>query len=131
MRSGLGPLLKWAIVMVSAAIVFLLCLCFFTRYEGIEKSDVARWKAQAIYNACWHYFVEAKSYPDELADLLDDPPYLEGGPKALIDPWGNSYRYELHTDANGESYPFIWTEYTENDRKKIIGWPPQVEPQNR
>ncbi len=66
----------------------------------IDKANetAARATVQAVNEAVTSYYIKNKKMPSSLAQLTegndDDPPILEGGDKAINDPWDNELRYE-------------------------------------
>lgn len=66
----------------------------------IDKANetAARATVQTVNEAVTSYYIKNKKMPSSLAQLTegndDDPPILEGGDKAINDPWDNELRYE-------------------------------------
>ena len=66
----------------------------------IDKANetAARATVQTVNEAVTSYYIKNKKMPGSLAQLTegndDDPPILEGGDKAINDPWDNELRYE-------------------------------------
>jgi hypothetical protein len=61
-------------------------------------------------------------WPNSLEELITPPdggkPLLDGGPSAILDPWGKPY--QLTMGANEEPYLF-----TTSDKGQPIQWPRQ------
>ena len=60
--------------------------------------------------------------PAKIEQVAD---FLQNGKKALIDPWGNEYKFaavkkKLFGDTEVESL-FIWTERTVDGKSKVYG----------
>jgi len=70
--------------------------------EHIKKANETAAKASvdSIKGAVTTYYIQKKKYPTSLKQLIegndDNPPILEGGEGALIDPWDNEFKYEQH-----------------------------------
>lgn len=66
----------------------------------IDKANetAARASVQTVSEAVTSYYIKNKKMPSSLAQLTegsdDDPPILEGGDKAINDPWDNELKYE-------------------------------------
>ena len=66
----------------------------------IDKANetAARATVQTVNEAVTSYYIKNKKMPGSLSQLTegsdDDPPILEGGDKAINDPWDNELRYE-------------------------------------
>ena len=66
----------------------------------IDKTNVTAAKAtvQSVSEAVTSYYIAKKKMPTSLNQLVegsdDDPPILEGGEGALLDPWDNELKYE-------------------------------------
>ncbi len=68
-----------------------------------EKANAAKVRADVsvLGNAIKAYYLDCSKYPSGLEDLIQgsdegwDGPYIEGGPKALRDPWKRPYVYSL------------------------------------
>ncbi len=66
----------------------------------IDKANetAARASVQTVSEAVTSYYIKNKKMPSSLTQLTegsdDDPPILEGGDKAINDPWDNELKYE-------------------------------------
>ena len=66
----------------------------------IDKANetAARTTVQSVNEAVTSYYIKNKKMPESLSQLTegndDDPPILEGGDKAIYDPWDNELKYE-------------------------------------
>jgi hypothetical protein len=101
----------------------------FKRVEGaLEERALLR--AQNIQRACQAWFVKTGGvWPDSLKLLVivnpntGTPPLLEGGNKAIIDPWGAPYQFEVRMDEKGTERLHVWTVSPYEDGMKRIVWP--------
>lgn len=70
--------------------------------EHIKKTNETAAKASvdSIKGAVTTYYINKHKMPSSLSQLIegtdDNPPILEGGEGALMDPWDNEYKYEQH-----------------------------------
>lgn len=70
--------------------------------ENLKKANVtaAQASVKSLSEAVTSYYIKNKKLPTDLVKLTegsdDDPPILEGGEGALIDPWDNEYKFEIH-----------------------------------
>ena len=66
----------------------------------IDKANetAARTTVQSVNEAVTSYYIKNKKMPESLSQLTegndDDPPILEGGDKAIYEPWDNELKYE-------------------------------------
>lgn len=66
----------------------------------IDKTNetAAKSTVQAVSEAVTSYYIKNKKMPSSLSQLVegsdDDPPIIDGGEKAINDPWDNELRYE-------------------------------------
>src|SRR5687768_612621 len=81
---------------------------------GQTEKDAARLQIKGpLTDAVKTYYLRNnKQYPDNLQILLD--PSVKGGPyleevSALVDPWGQEYKYDKGGQKNGGRRPDIWT----------------------
>lgn len=67
----------------------------------IDKANetAARTTVQSVNEAVNSYYIKNKKMPSSLNQLVegsdDDPPILEGGEKAVYNPWDNELKYEI------------------------------------
>jgi hypothetical protein len=118
--------------MVAFAMLAFACFAFFLfvglmRYtDGDGKTSHARLECQNLQKACKSYYAICNEYPKALSNLVQPPfqdkPLIEGGVRALIDPWGNPYRFEIVKDQNGtgDEFPVV---FTVNPKGRKIAWP--------
>lgn len=99
----------------------------FKRVEGAHERE-AMLRMQKIEQGCKNYYVvNDEKWPASLRDLSEKrggkPPLLEGGLKAVTDPWGAPFRFEVVTDASGSERVRVWTLSPYGDGKKELVWP--------
>jgi hypothetical protein len=108
------------------AVVLLLS---FSAAQAADKDDAkvkaARITVRNLDIAAKVYYVKNGFVLAKLEDLVNgangQKPYIEGGEKALLDPWGKQYQYDSNGPKNDGKTPDIWTETPD---KKVIGnWP--------
>jgi hypothetical protein len=111
-----------ALLTVGALVVY----AGLTRYDGsVSKDTSAFLNSQNIQKACKEYHLETGAFPIRLTDLIgDEKTYIEGGERALIDPWGKPYQYAIINDSNGEAMPVVWTTVPGSfGRERVVSWP--------
>jgi hypothetical protein len=89
-----------------------------------SKSIYAKLQVENTIKACLSYQSIYGKYPNDLAALVGidgERPFLEGGEKAVYDPWGNPLKYALVPDAKGNMEPYVWSERTVDGKLAIIG----------
>ena len=70
--------------------------------ENIKTARVTAAEAtvKSIGEAVSTYYFKRKKLPTSLSELVegsdDDPPIIDGGEKALYDPWDNELKFEVH-----------------------------------
>lgn len=97
-----------------------------------EKEKLALTSARTLENATKQYHLKFGAAPEKLADLVKPPfgmPFIEGGEKALLDPWGKPYRYVATPDERGVVRSYVWTERGVGGKAKVIGNKPPVKKQ--
>jgi hypothetical protein len=101
----------------------------FKRIEG-SLEDQAMLQAQNIQKACMAYYVKHRGvYPSSLMLVVvkdpdtGSPPLLDGGGKAIIDPWGAPYQFEVRADEKGLKRLHVWATSPYGDGKKRIVYP--------
>jgi hypothetical protein len=120
---------------VAIVLFFLLALACFAfilfvgsmRYtDGDGKTYHARLECQNLQKACKSYYVICNEYPKALSNLVQ-PPFqdkslIEGGVRALIDPWGNPCQFVIVKDSNGtgDVFPVV---FTIDPKGRKIAWP--------
>lgn len=86
--------------------------------------ETAARDAKKLRSAVLQYYARHQAYPDELDDLVTEKNgrarLIDGGPNALIDPWGNRYRFDVVAGSGGFDEVVVWTEAPTGER---IGWP--------
>ena len=80
--------------------------------EGREKR--AALDARTLTVAAKAYRIKHDKWPEKLADLTkgtkDEPAYVAGGEKALLDPWGKPYKFAIAEDEKGQEQVYVWSE---------------------
>lgn len=101
----------------------------FRQVEGALEEQ-ALLQALSIQKAGLAYYTKTGGvYPDSLKLLIvkdpntGTPPLLEGGNKAIIDPWGAPYQFKVRLDEGGVERMHVWTISPYGDGKKKIVWP--------
>jgi hypothetical protein len=103
-------------------------------FKRLEKAleDRAMLQALNIQKAALaHYARTGGIWPPNLGVLAaKDPdtgvgPFLAGGRKAITDPWGAPFQYEIWQDASGRERLFVWTVIPYGDGKTKLVWPRQ------
>lgn len=70
--------------------------------ENLKTANItaAQASVKSISEAVTSYYIKYHKLPTQLTQLTegsdDNPPILEGGEGALIDPWDNEYKFEVH-----------------------------------
>lgn len=94
------------------------------RYLDDAKVNNARLNAQNIQKAMKSYRINSdQSWPPDLTYLIGGDggkPYIEGGAKAITDPWGNQFQFTVIQDQTGDEIPVVFT-FTPQGRK--VAWP--------
>ena len=88
------------LLVVVAIIGILGTIAIQNVVEHLKKANVTAAEAtvKSVSESVTAYYIKNKKMPSSLAQLTegndDDPPILEGGDKAINDPWDNELRYE-------------------------------------
>src|SRR5437764_875504 len=94
--------------------------------DGREKR--AALDARTLTVAAKAYRIKHDKWPEKLADLTkgtkDEPAYVAGGEKALLDPWGKEYKYAIAEDEKGEEQVYVWSERVVGGVTKVSGTKP-------
>jgi hypothetical protein len=113
-----------AVVAGLVVAVAILAICTEKNLDGNQRSDLALLQAQNIAKAILAYRDGTGKYPDSLDQLLarpdSQPPLLEGGEPAIIDPWGKRFNFEVVTDEKGNERVVVWTTDYRGERTQ---WP--------
>lgn len=101
----------------------------FRRVEGALEEG-ALLQALNIQKAGLAYYTKTGGvYPRALKVLVvkdpntGTPPLLLGGEKAITDPWGAPYQFEIVLDDGGVERMYVWTVSPYGDGRKKIVWP--------
>jgi hypothetical protein len=98
-------------------------------FRKYQETQLARTRkmAREIQTACKAYYLSTEDYPKKLNELIGadgGKPYLEGGKKAILDPWGKEFNLTLEEDEQtGERIPVISTKSPYGEGKAEIRWP--------
>lgn len=99
----------------------------FRRVEGWLEDD-ANLKAQNIQKACLSYYARGGQWPTSLTVLVEKVggvgPFLVDGKKAILDPWGAPFQFQIVALENGNERIVIWTHSPYGEGKKLV-WPPE------
>lgn len=98
-------------------------------FDQIEQplEERATATAKMLQNATKAYSAKNRGkMPGQLTDLAVTPagrtPLVEGGGKALLDPWGAPFQYAVSDDENGNPAAAVWTVSPYSGKK--LGSPP-------
>lgn len=96
-------------------------------YTEFTKTDLAIEQSRTLVRACEAYRIKNRAegkYPSRLLDLVEPPngrtAVIDGGKLALLDPWGEQYRYALVETKDGP-IPHLWFEREIGGRLHLIG----------
>lgn len=99
MRAGF-TLVELLVVVAIIGILGTIAIQNVTQHIAATRVTAAEAAVQSISEACTTYYIEKKKMPTSLGQLVDgdddNPPILEGGDGALVDPWDNDYKLESH-----------------------------------
>jgi hypothetical protein len=116
---------KPALIFLVLGIVAVVVLCLFVvDWGGASKTDYAKMHMMNIIKACRSYHVMEEKFPSTLSVLIGADgtrPYLEGGAKAIVDPWGKPFKYALIGNDSNEMEPYVWSERLTDGKLAIIG----------
>src|SRR5581483_10554494 len=88
-------------------------------YEDTKQGRALN-DARLLLFACESYRQEPESggkYPTKLSEVAGR---LEQGRDALIDPWGNPYRFAAVWNEQGEAETYVWSERTVNGKTTLL-----------
>ncbi|HEY2786133.1 MAG TPA: type II secretion system protein [Fimbriiglobus sp.] len=102
------------------------------KYLDWAKENNARLSCQNIQKAVKSYRVATDlDWPVGNLQVLiggdGERPWIEGGERALYDPWGNMYQLQIAQGVNGDEIPVV---YTQTPQGKRIAWPKEYENSN-
>lgn len=89
------------LLVVVAIIGILGTIAIQNVMENLKKANVTAAEAtvKSVSEAVTTYYIKNKKMPTSLTPLVegtdDDPPIIEGGEKALYDPWDNELKFEV------------------------------------
>lgn len=117
------------LLVVVAIIGILGTIAIQNVVEHLKKANITAAQAtvRAVSESVTAYYIKHKTMPKTLSQLIegtdDDPPVLEGGEKALYDPWDNELKYELKGRRHviisaGEDLDFGTEDDIRSDTKK-------------
>ena len=108
--------LWFTIIMLPTAPLLFCCgatiwINFFQSGHN-DKEDVAGMTAAKIRSEIQRFQARYKTFPATLDDLVTKvgtrEPLIDGGPNALIDPWGNRYQFEIRDEGERQEV-VVWT----------------------
>ncbi|MBR1921449.1 MAG: type II secretion system protein GspG [Kiritimatiellae bacterium] len=98
MRAGF-TLVELLVVVAIIGILGTIAIQNVKAYIDKTNETAARATVQNVADAVTAYYIGKKKMPTSLNQLIegtdDDPPVLEGGDGALLDPWDNELKYEI------------------------------------
>jgi hypothetical protein len=120
-RNGRRNHAVWIRVVVALVLIIGVTVCLLASLTTAPPdTELAVYDAEAILRAYRAYSAKSGGqYPGRLADLVN-PPWggqaliVHPNRDPLIDPWGNSYKYALVPNENGQLEPQVWAERTNN-----------------
>lgn len=99
MKSGF-TLVELLVVVAILGILGTIAIQNVTEHLKTANITAAQASVKSLSEAVTSYYIKNKKLPNSLNQLVegsdDDPPILEGGEGALIDPWDNEYTFETH-----------------------------------
>ena len=117
------------LLVVVAIIGILGTIAIQNVVEHLKKANVTAAEAtvKSLSEAVTTYYIKNKKLPNSLNLLVegtdDDPPIVEGGEKALYDPWDNELKFEVRGKrfaviSAGEDGEFGTEDDIRSDKKK-------------
>lgn len=99
MKAGF-TLVELLVVVAILGILGTIAVQNVTQHLNTSRITAAEASCKSIAEAVTTYNIKNKKLPSNINQLIegtdDNPPILEGGEGALIDPWDNEYKYEQH-----------------------------------
>ena len=99
MRAGF-TLIELLVVVAILGILGTIAIQNVTEHLKTANVTAATASVKSLSEAVTSYYIKNKKLPTDLNKLIegsdDDPPILEGGEGALIDPWDTEYKMEVH-----------------------------------
>lgn len=114
----------WTGVLLLLLFYGMLALLDYFRYFENSKRDQAKRGVMILEVAIKEHFDKQGQYPatlDALLEVQGGRPWVE--PRALIDPWGQSYRYDLNIRHPDTAVPRIWAVMPNG--REIANWYPE------
>ena len=97
-RAGF-TLVELLVVVAIIGILGTIAIQNVKAYIDRTNETAARATVQSVSEAVTSYYIAKKKMPTSLNQLIegtdDDPPILDGGEGALLDPWENELKYEI------------------------------------
>lgn len=117
------------LLVVVAIIGILGTIAIQNVVEHLKKANVTAAEAtvKAVSDGVTSFYIKNKKMPSSLTQLVegtdDDPPILEGGEKALYDPWDTELKFEVRgrrfaVISAGEDMEFGTEDDIRSDKKK-------------
>ena len=98
MRAGF-TLVELLVVVAILGVLGTIAIQGVTEHLKTANATAAQASVKSLSEACTSYYIKMKKLPTSLNQLVegsdDDPPIVDGGDGALIDPWDNEYKYEV------------------------------------
>jgi len=119
-------LVEILVVMAILVIIASIGTIGLLRYLENARESNARMNAQNIQKAAKSYYaMNDSNWPPSLSYLIGGDggrPLIEGGERAITDPWGKPFQFEVVQDqlGTGEEIPVV---FTTNPQGKRIAWP--------
>jgi hypothetical protein len=109
-----------AVIALLTALLFIASY-FIVRYKDIVYINHVLLNTQNIAKACREYSkhpAAAGRFPGKLHDLISPPfeakSFIDGGRRAIIDPWGKPYKYAIVPNPDGVPEVYIWTDWADD-----------------
>lgn len=118
-----------AIFVVTAVILFVPIMLTVFYHLNEMKGDLIALDANALRKAVNGYANRRNGqFPAQLMDLVEPPdgssPMIGGGANALLDGWGQPYKYAVQPDETGKPTAYVWAERTVYGTTKVYGTKP-------
>lgn len=93
-------LVELLVVVAILGILGTIAIQNVTEHLKSANETAAAASVKSLHEAVTSYYVKHKKLPTQLTQLTEgtdeNPPIVEGGEGALIDPWDNEYKFEVH-----------------------------------
>ena len=99
MRAGF-TLVELLVVVAIIGILGTIAIQNVKKHIDTTRITAAEATVQSISEACTTYYIEKKKMPTSLNQLVEgddeNPPIIDGGEGALVDPWDTELKMETH-----------------------------------